>query len=209
MGLFSKLTKPDPKDQPPPYSPYATTQPQPSPQPSLSQQQQYSYAPPSPPKESNPDVRPLPAGWIAQKDPSSGRWFYVYTPTAHRQWEHPSDKQLPLRGQNESYQNFAAGQQQQPYYAQQQAGYYQPQYIQQQQPAMAGSNRFGGRPGLGGVGTAAAAGLGGGLLGFMLGDAISDMGHPDVVNNYYGDSYDGFDGGGFDGGGFDGGGFDF
>ncbi|OBZ83063.1 hypothetical protein A0J61_08886 [Choanephora cucurbitarum] len=201
MGLFSRHKKsPEPSFQsgPPPYT-------------------SSNYAPPSPPKEHmNPDSRPLPNGWISQYDPKSNRFFYVYTPNALRQWEHPADKPSSYRGENNSYNQsnyqqrpyYQQQQQQpqQPYYQQQQQPYYQqqPQYIQQSAAGRAG--RFGQSGGMGGFGTMAAAGLGGGMLGYMLGDAMSDD-HPDIIeNNYYGDG-GGFDNGGFDNGGFDDGGF--
>ncbi|RCH80222.1 hypothetical protein CU098_007390 [Rhizopus stolonifer] len=192
MGLFSKHKKSPTlsyQSGPPPY---------------------HNYAPPSPPQQhTNPDSRPLPNGWISQFDANSNRFFYVYTPTALRQWEHPADKPLNSRGENASYN------QQRPYYQQQQQQQYvqQPQYIQPQQaqytqqPVMGRTGRFGGGGGMGGFGTMAAAGLGGGLLGYMVGDAVGDS-HPDIIeNNYYGDDFNG--GGGFDNGGFDDGGGNF
>ncbi|KAL1930616.1 hypothetical protein VTP01DRAFT_10778 [Rhizomucor pusillus] len=167
MGLFSKKSSSTPQqlpqDAPPPYQ--ASPQPQAQPQ----------YAPPPPPSQpQNPDSRPLGEGWISQFDPSSQRFFYVYTPTAHRQWEHPMDRPLgaPERGFGGS--NYASPQpypypQQQPYYPQQQP--YYPQY--QQQPVVMANGR---RPGGGGMGMAGAAalGLGAGALGFLAADAIAD-----------------------------------
>lgn len=208
MGLFSKSKSKSPQPSfqsgPPPYT--ANTGANNS-----------NYAPPSPPRQPvNSDTRALPNGWISQYDPNSQRFFYVYTPTALRQWEHPADKPMgnANRGENASYTN----QSQQPYYPQQQQqqqqrfypqqGQFQPQYVQQpqymQQPQY-GRSSGGGM----GYGKMAAAGVGGGLLGYMIGDAMFDD-HPDtmVENNYYGDQGGGFDQGGFDGGGFDGGGFD-
>jgi hypothetical protein len=210
MGLFSrnKSKSPQPSSQyqvgPPAYS--ATNY-------------NNNYAPPSPPKQPvNSDTRPLPNGWISQYDPNSKRFFYVYTLTALRQWEHPADKPMMNRGENASYKNSSFNQQ--PYYGQQtqymqQSPYsQQPQYVQQpqymQQPMMAGgsNSRYGQTgSGMGGMGKIAAAGIGGGLLGYMIGDAIADSHQPDIIeyNNYYGDDMGGFNDG-FDGGG--GGGFD-
>ncbi|KAI7898770.1 uncharacterized protein BX663DRAFT_523390 [Cokeromyces recurvatus] len=204
MGLFSNSKTPQLQQAtsyqgaPPPYSPSASTS--------------YTPPPPLPPKQPmNPDTRMLPNGWISQYDPASGKFFYVYTPTALRQWEHPADKPLNS-GENSSYNpqqqqpyynNFEQQQQQQQrYYPQQQQPYYsqqQPQYVVQQPTH---HSRFGGSQGMG-FGKMAAAGLGGGLLGYMIGDAIFDNHHPDIIeNNYYGDD---FGGGGFDGGFYDGG----
>lgn len=199
MGLFSKSKSKSPQPSfqsgPPAYSATPSS----------------NYAPPSPPREPvNSDTRPLPNGWISQYDPNSRKFFYVYTPTALRQWEHPADKPLGNnRGENASY---ASAPQQQPYYPQQQAQQqriypqqpqYQPQYVQQpqymQQPQYGRANGGGM-----GFGKMAAAGVGGGLLGYMIGDAMFDD-HPDTIveNNYYGDDAGGFDDGGFDAGGFD------
>lgn len=210
MGLFSKLKA----------SAQQHTQGGP---PSYSANNNNNYAPPSPPREKqpvNPDSRPLPNGWISQFDPSSNKFFYVYTPTALRQWEHPADKPLNNRGENSSYQSQPP-QSQQPYYSQRPQQQYiqqQPQYVQQpmyaQQPMSGrmGGGRMGG--GMGGFGTMAAAGVGGGLLGYMVGDAIADHHSPDIIeNNYYdNDTYNDYGGdmggGGFDDGGFDDGGFE-
>jgi hypothetical protein len=206
MGLFSKSKSPTPSYQsgPPAYSAKPSNN---------------NYAPPSPPRQQqpmNPDTRSLPNGWISQYDPNSMRFFYVYTPSGLRQWEHPADKSDSSRGENSSYMNQP--QQQQPYYGQQpqqqrynpqqQQPYYQqqPQIVQQQQPSRFGG--FGG--GGGGAGKLAAAGLGGGLLGFMAGDLIGQSERPEIIeNNYYdgGNDYnqnDNFGDGGYD----DGGGFD-
>ncbi|KAI8099850.1 uncharacterized protein BX664DRAFT_322260 [Halteromyces radiatus] len=129
MGLFSsnksKSSSSTYSSAPPPYTP----------NPNMQQQQ---YAPPSPPGQGNPDTRNLPSGWITQFDPSSNRWFYVYTPTATRQWEHPLDRPL------NSSDSYRSSQQQQPYYAQPQQPYYpqqQPYYVQPQQQQQ---GRFGG-----------------------------------------------------------------
>ncbi|ORZ17205.1 hypothetical protein BCR42DRAFT_414132 [Absidia repens] len=197
MGLFSSSKSSSSRvsnftEGPPPYSA----------KPNSTPQQQQSYAPPSPPRPGNPDTRNLPTGWITQLDPSSNRWFYVYTPTASRQWEHPQDRPLNASEPNRS------GQQQQPYYPQQ-----QPYYPQQQQSRMGGlfgGGNNAGRMGGGGMGmgSALALGAGGGLLGYAVGDALFDHDDQTIVNNnYYGDD----NGGGFDGGGGfdDGGGFDF
>ncbi|KAI9486688.1 MAG: hypothetical protein EXX96DRAFT_550122 [Benjaminiella poitrasii] len=214
MGLFSKSKSKSPQI----YSQQSSYQSAP-PAYSASPAPSNSYAPPSPPKQPmNPDTRGLPSGWISQYDPTSRKFFYVYTPTALRQWEHPVDKPLNssnYRGENNSYN---PQQQQQPYYnngpqsqqryypqQQQPSAYYsqQPQYVVQQQPVSSSSRLGGGGMGFGKM---AAAGIGGGLLGYMIGDAVFDNDHPDIIeNNYYGDD---FGGGGFDGGGFDGGGFD-
>ena len=40
---------------------------------------------------------PLPAGWIAQQDPSSGRTFYANTVTGQTQWEQPQPTHTPPR----------------------------------------------------------------------------------------------------------------
>ena len=40
---------------------------------------------------------PLPAGWIAQQDPSSGRTFYANTVTGQTQWEQPPPTHTPPR----------------------------------------------------------------------------------------------------------------
>lgn len=206
MGLFSKLKAP--------LQSLQGNSPKPN----------SNYAPPSPPRQQqhiNPDSRLLPTGWISQFDPSSQKFFYVYTPTGLRQWEHPADKPMSgNRGENSSY----ASQPQQPYYPQQQQQqqrfsqqpvygqtqygqpqYGQPQYVQQPM----GGQRMGGGGGGMGMGKMAAVGVGGGLMGYMIGDALMDNHQPDIIeNNYYGDNGGGMDGGGMDGGGFDGGGFD-
>jgi hypothetical protein len=202
MGLFSRSKSKSKSPQPP-------TQYQAGPPAYSTTNHNNNYAPPSPPKQPmNPDTRPLPNGWISQYDPNSKKYFYVYTPTALRQWEHPADKPLMAnRGENTSYSQQYG---QQPQYVQQspytQPYMQQPQYMQQ--PIMSNNNRYGRTGGgMGGMGTMAAAGIGGGLLGYMIGDAIADSHQPDIIeNNYYGDDMGGFDGGG---GGFDdGGGFD-
>lgn len=198
MGLFSKKSpQPSYASAPPAYS----TSPAPSNQ----------YAPPSPPKQPvNPDRRQLPSGWISQYDSSSGKFFYVYTPTALRQWEHPADKPLHgNRGENNSY----GQQQQQPYYGQQQQQRYyqqQPQYMQQpqyvQQPQYIQQPQGSKGSGMG-WGKVAAAGLGGALLGNFIGNEIFDD-RPEIIeNNYYDSGPGGFEGG-YDGG-FDGGFDDF
>ncbi|KAG1473165.1 hypothetical protein G6F56_001109 [Rhizopus delemar] len=187
MGLFSKLkpSSPNYNSGPPPYT----------------ERPSNNYAPPSPPQQynENPDKRPMPQGWISQYDPNSRKFFYVYTPTSLRQWEHPSDKQMNMRGESNAY--YQQHQQQQPYlqqpYQQSYSSYQQPMMQQQQ------ASRFGSGGNMG-YGKMAAAGLGGGLLGFMVGDAIGDASHPDVIN-YYDNDYNNYDGGGFDGGGMDGG----
>lgn len=199
MGLFSKLKSPMQSFQssPPGYS---------------SNTPNSNYAPPSPPRQPiNPDPRILPSGWISQFDPNSQKFFYVYTPTGLRQWEHPADKPINgNRGENSSYQQP----QQQPYYGQpqqqrfsQQPAYGQPQYAQQ--PAYAqqsmGGSRLGGGAGGMGLGTMAAVGVGGGLMGYMIGDAIGDSHQPDIIENNYYDNDNNYDGGG-GGGGFNGGG---
>lgn len=165
MGLFSK-SKPKPTaqapvDAPPPYAPSSQTQ----------------FAPPSPPKQHiNADTRALPEGWISQYDPTSQKFFYVYTPTALRQWEHPADRSL---GQQQQFAPQPYAQQpygqpygQQPYYPQQQYNPYQQQYAQQpqyvvQQQQHQRSNGMG-------MGTMAAVGVGAGVLGFVAADAIFD-----------------------------------
>ncbi|KAI7884135.1 uncharacterized protein EV154DRAFT_522394 [Mucor mucedo] len=163
-----------------------------------------AYAPPSPPRQpNNPDPRILPSGWISQFDPSSQKFFYVYTPTGLRQWEHPADK--PFMAANRGYpaQQPGQGYTPQPQYGQPQYGQPQyggqPQYVQQ--PMGATGSRMGGGGGGMGMGTMAAMGVGGGLMGYMIGDAISDSHQPDIIENNYYDN----DGGGFDdgGGGFD------
>lgn len=182
MGLFSKSSKasstpPAPQEAPPPYT--STPQQQP---------QQQQYAPPPPPSApQNPDTRQLSQGWITQFDPSSGRWFYVYTPMGHRQWEHPADRPLGATPPPPPQQQYGApygGYPQQPYggYPQQPYGGYQP-YPQQQPQMMMGNQRRAG----GGMNPmmAAGLGLGAGVLGFAAADAI----------------FDDNDGGGFDGGG--------
>ncbi|KAI8973515.1 hypothetical protein BDF20DRAFT_882796 [Mycotypha africana] len=213
MGLFSRHKhNTTSSSAPPPYTP--------SPAPSSQQ----SYAPPSPPKQPiNPDSRPLPQGWISQYDPNSKRFFYVYTPTALCQWEHPADKPLnaaPPRspnaagraGESASYYNQPSAQQQsyypqqtqQPYYAQQQQRYY-PQQMQPQYVMAGGSRPMGGGGGMS-FGKMAAAGIGGGLLGSMIGDALFDRPDTTIIeeNNYYDNDYNDFDGGGFGGGEFGG-----
>ncbi|SAM05779.1 hypothetical protein [Absidia glauca] len=209
MGLFSSSkssSRPSSYAQgPPPYSANPSTP-----------QKQQNYAPPSPPRSGNPDTRNLPNGWITQLDPSSNRWFYVYTPNATRQWEHPQDRPLNASEAQRSTPNQQPYYpQQQPYYPQQQQQLYpqqQPYYPQQQQQGRMGG-MFGGTPGrMGGggmgMGSALALGAGGGLLGYAVGDALFDHDDQTVINNnYYGDDSGGFDGGGgFDDGG---GGFDF
>lgn len=204
MGLFSKHKHSSYGGNPPAYSNGASPQPQ--------------YAPPPPQNSGNPDSRRLPAGWITQQDPGSGRWFYVYTPTAHRQWEHPIDNPIPdQRGQAGAYQGTPAGYQQpygqQPYLS-------QPQYVQQPQSSKFGGLGGGGLGGLGGgrmggmgMGMPLAAGmLGGGALGLMAGEAFDHDDHNTYVeNNYYDDNNGGndFGGGGGDFGGGDFGGGDF
>lgn len=187
MGLFSKFNKSPSvsNSAPPPYS--------------ASNNMSTNYAPPSPPQQyDNPDKRPLPQGWISQYDPNSRKFFYVYTPTALRQWEHPADKSLNTRGESNSY--YQQPQHQQPYQQSQQYSYQSSPYQQQQPILMQQQPRYG-MSGGGGYGKMAAAGLGGGLLGFMLGDAIGDASHPDIIeNNYYGNDYNDYGGGGFDGG---------
>ncbi|KAI7861737.1 hypothetical protein BDF14DRAFT_258309 [Spinellus fusiger] len=174
MGLFSRSKN---SVAPPAYTEKPTLQQSP-------RNSHGMYAPPPMPQErTNPDSRSLPQGWISQYDPSSGKFFYVYEPTALRQWQHPSDV---TRGENSSY---TAQQPQQGYYPTQQQ---QPMpYAQPQQSRMGGINGL--RPG-GGV---------------LLGSALSDMHHPDVVNNNYYDT-NGDYGGGYGGGyGGDYGGGDF
>ncbi|CAO3659583.1 unnamed protein product [Umbelopsis ramanniana] len=200
MGLFSKpKPSPRPGDAPPPYSNNNASHKQ--------------YAPP-PPKsaDSNPDRRQLPPGWITQKDPNSGKWFYVYTPNAHTQWDHPIDRPLQdqQRGSAASYQGYSQSPYQQPYQQQQQYYQQQPQYLQQQAGSRFGGGRMGGMGGMGGAGLPLAAGLvGGGMLGMMAGEAFDN--HDTIVeNNYYGDDYNNNDfGGGGDFGGGDFGGGDF
>ncbi|GAN09769.1 hypothetical protein MAM1_0290c09301 [Mucor ambiguus] len=203
MGLFSKSKSKSPQPSfqsgPPAYSATPSS----------------NYAPPSPPREPvNPDTRPLPNGWISQYDPNSRKFFYVYTPTALRQWEHPADKPIgnstSNRGENASYA-APSQQQQQPFYPQQQQQRIfpqQPQYVQQpqymQQPQYIQQPQYGRASGGGmGVGKMAAAGVGGGLLGYMIGDAMFDQPDTIVENNYYGDDTGNFDAGGGDFGGFD------
>ncbi|CAM0139756.1 hypothetical protein VKS41_008975 [Umbelopsis sp. WA50703] len=209
MGLFSKHKHSSYGGNPPPYSSSASPQPQ--------------YAPPAPQSSGNRDSRQLPPGWITQQDPSSGRWFYVYTPTAHRQWEHPIDNPIPgQRGQAGSYQGSQPGYQQpygqQPYYSP------QPQYVQQQQSSKFGGFGGGGLGGLGGgrmggmgAGMPLAAGLlGGGALGLMAGEVFDHDHNTYVENNYYDDNggnfgnndfgNNDFGGGDFGGGDFGGGG---
>ncbi|KAI9342693.1 hypothetical protein BD770DRAFT_398495 [Pilaira anomala] len=172
-----------------------------------------NFAPPSPPKQNqpvNPDSRMLPSGWISQFDPSTQKFFYVYTSTGLRQWEHPADKPFTgSRGENSSYgqQQPQYGQPQygQPQYPQQQQYVQQQRYSQQpyghqpqyaQQPMMMGGNRMGGGGGMG-MGKMAAMGVGGGLAGYMIGDALMDNDQPDTMieNNYYGDDMGGGMGG--------------
>ncbi|KAI9494917.1 hypothetical protein BDB00DRAFT_278391 [Zychaea mexicana] len=216
MGLFSKRSstagspaQPQPyQEAPPPYSQSNASpgpqqqqqQPSPSQQQAPKQQPQQQYAPPPTPNEQNPDSRPLDSGWITQFDPSSGRWFYVYTPQAHRQWEHPADRPMGApppqqRGAPDGYgqqQPYGQPYGQQPYgqpygqqpYGQQPYGqqpYGQQPYGQQpygqpygQQPQMMMANQRRGGGGGMGMGGAALVGLGAGALGFMAADAVFD-----------------------------------
>ena len=165
MGLFSKSSKASstppvaPQEAPPPYS--STPQQQ--------QQPQQQYAPPPPPSApQNPDTRQLSQGWITQFDPSSGRWFYVYTPTGHRQWEHPADRSMgappPPQPQQQYGAPYGGYPQQQGYggYPQQPYGGY-PQYGQQQQPQMMMGNQRRAGGGMNPL-AAGALGLGAGVL---------------------------------------------
>lgn len=173
MGLFSKKKSKQsaaiPQDGPPPYTPSPTVQNQ--------------YNPPSPTNKQpiNSDTRGLPDGWISQYDPTSQRFFYVYTPNGLRQWEHPSDRSIQQSNytQQQPYGQYA----QQPYYPQQyvQQPYgqpygqpyqqygQQPQYVVQQQHQGTSSNGMG-------MAQTAAVGVGAGLLGFVVADAIFDDG---------------------------------
>ncbi|KIM28828.1 hypothetical protein M408DRAFT_8603 [Serendipita vermifera MAFF 305830] len=48
---------------------------------------------PSGPPKTNPDTRPLPAGWITQFDTNYNAWFYVDTRAQppRSEWKHPAD----------------------------------------------------------------------------------------------------------------------
>ncbi|KAI9313396.1 hypothetical protein BX666DRAFT_2123952 [Dichotomocladium elegans] len=184
MGLFSKSksSKPAPSSPqyspgPPPYTPSPQQQPTQKPQ---QEPQQQQYAPPPPPSQpQNPDTRPLGEGWISQFDPSSGRWFYVYTPTSHRQWEHPSDRGVgappPQQPPYGAPYGAPYGGYQQPY-GQQPYGYPQQPYGYPQQPYGYPQQQIQGRSQGGGMGMAGAAalGVGAGVLGFVAADAIFD-----------------------------------
>ncbi|CAO3683470.1 unnamed protein product [Umbelopsis vinacea] len=49
-----------------------------------------------------PPPPPLPTGWIAQWEPSQGRYFYANTATGHTQWEIPNEP--ATTGEANSYQ---------------------------------------------------------------------------------------------------------
>ena len=59
---------------------------QPATQPILQQPAKTSPAPTGPGPSSPP---PLPEGWIAHLDPSSGQYYYIHLPTQSTQWEFP------------------------------------------------------------------------------------------------------------------------
>ncbi|KAH8556549.1 hypothetical protein BGW37DRAFT_17325 [Umbelopsis sp. PMI_123] len=123
-----------------------------------------------------PPPPPLPAGWIAQWDPTQGRYFYANTVTGTTQWEIPAE---PVSsGESNSYQGAPPG--------------YSPS------PSTPGSDGTSDR----GLGSFISGALGGGRPQNSYGGG--GYGYPNNYNQNYNQSYSQGQSSGFPGGGMGG-----